>query len=155
MAKRDVLLGLSIGIVALLVGAGIGFAVGWRMGVRSGPVFDLLSAVQFGSYVSAVRANGTDRAYEDALRSSVTLNAQLKARDTEPSNHRMYDLDSAVTLARLSELKEKRGASDQAKQVGSEAEKLCPATGIRDCSLGKLLEIARYIDGDKSRDAKP
>src|SRR5262245_1595005 len=124
------------------------------MGVKAGPVFDLFAAAQFGSYVAAIRHGGTDEAYEDALRSNLTLNKQLKARDADPSSQRMYDLDSAVTLTRLSQLAAKRGASDEAKRFELEAESLCPATGIRDCSLTKLLEVAQYIDGERPNNAK-
>jgi hypothetical protein len=134
-------------MTAVLGGGAIGLSVGWHMGVKAGPVFDLFAAAQFASHVSAVRHSGTDRAYEDALRSSLSLNRQLRARDPDPHNHRMYSLDSAVTLARLSQLAGKRGATDEANKFGAEAEALCPATGIRECSLAKLLEVAQFMDG--------
>jgi hypothetical protein len=117
--------------------------------VKAAPVFDLFAAVQFGTYVSAIRQTGTDAAYEDALRANLTFDEQAKQRDPDPSNHRMYDLDIAVTLVRLSEIARKRGASDEAEQFAVRAESRCPATGIRNCSLAELRRVARYMETGK------
>jgi len=106
----------------------------------------LFAAAELSSYVSAVRTSGTDKAYEDALRANLTFNRLAKARDSDPSNQRMYDFDSAVTLARLSKLVAKRGASDDAQRFALEAEAACPATGTKDCSMDMLLKIAQFID---------
>lgn len=133
---------------AALVGGAIGFGFGWKSGAKAGPVFDLFTAAQFSTYVSAIRHNGTPAAYEDALRSSISLNDQLRARDADPSNQRMYLFDKALDLVRLSELAKERGATEEASRLSAEVEALCPNTGIRDCSFRKLVGVASYIDSD-------
>jgi len=127
--KGNVLIAVSLLCIALLAG-GAGYAVGWRQGLKAAPVFDLFSAVQFSSYVSALRQTGTDAAYEDALRANLTFDEQAKKRDPDTSNHRMYDLDIAVTLVRLSAIARKRGANEEAAQFAARAESHCPASGI-------------------------
>jgi hypothetical protein len=136
---------------AALVGGVFGFGVGWKQGVRAAPVFDLFSAVQMGAYVSAMRSKGTDAAYEDALRSYVTFHKQVKIRDPDPSDQRMYSLDEAVALVRLAELAKKRGALDEATRISAEAEALCPSTGIRDCTLSLLAEVSEFMDTGKRK----
>jgi hypothetical protein len=131
---------------AAIAGGIVGFAVGWKQGVRAGPVFDLFTAVQMSTYVSAMRSKGNQAAYEDALRSYVTFHEQAKMRDPDPSNQRMYSFDEAVALARLSELARNRGALDEATRIGREAEALCPKTGIRDCTLALLKEVVDFMD---------
>jgi len=134
---------------AALIAAGIAFSIGWKMGVSAGPSFDLLSANQFGSYVSAIRHSGTDAAYEAALRAELTLNEQLKTRDPNPSSRQFYDFDSMLTLVRLSEVAKKRGAEDEAIAFGAQAELRCTGIGIRNCSHPELLRMTRYSDGEQ------
>jgi hypothetical protein len=146
MTRQKVTL-ISWVLAAAMLGGAVGFRLGWKQGMKGAPVFDLMAAAQFSTYVSALRKTGTDAAYEDALRSSISFNSQAKARDENPSNQRMYALDTAVSLARLSALAKKRNALDEATRLGAVAESTCPATGIRDCSLSLLLDVADYIDG--------
>ena len=146
MTRQKLTLVSSV-LAAAILGGAIGFRYGWKQGMRGAPVFDLIAAAQFSTYVSVLRKTGTDAAYEDALRSSIAFNSQAKARDESLSNQRMYSLDTAVSLARLSALAKKRNSLDEATRLGAEAESACPATGIRDCSLSLLLDVADYIDG--------
>jgi hypothetical protein len=148
VAKRSVAIVLwATG--AALIAAGIAFSIGWKMGFRAGPSFDLFSATQFGNYVSAIRQSGTDAAYEEALRAELTLNEQLKARDPNPSSRQFYDFDSMLTLVRLSEVAKKRGAEDQAIAFSAQAELRCAGIGIRNCSRTELLRMVRYSDGEQ------
>jgi len=146
MTRQKVTL-ISWVLAAAMLGGAVGFRLGWKQGMKGAPVFDLMAAAQFSTYVSALRNSGTEAAYEDALRSSISFNTQARARDNDPSNQRMYALGTAVSLARLSALAKKRNALDEATRLGAEAESACPATGIRDCSLSLLLDVADYIDG--------
>jgi hypothetical protein len=146
--KGNLQIAISLLAVALLCG-GIGLVVGWRQGVKAAPVFDLFAVAQFSTYVSAVRQTGTDAAYEDALRANLTFDEQAKQRDPDTANHRMYDLDIAITLVRLSEIAGKRGANDEADRFRSRAEAHCPITGIRNCSFAELRRVARFMEGGK------
>ena len=145
MTKRHIW-AISNLLGAALLGGVVGFGVGWKQGVRAGPVFELFTAVQMSTYVSAMRSKGSEAAYEDALRSYVTFHEQVMMRDSDPANQRMYSLDEAVALVRLSELAKRRGALDEATRIGAQAEALCPKTGIRDCTLTLLMEVAEFMD---------
>lgn len=141
---------ISIGlwIVAALLWVGIGgFYVGWHMALRSIPVTDVFTAAQHEVYLAAVRANGDDAAYENALRSDLSFLDTLNARSSHDSRDQWsYAFGRALTLARLSRLAQKRGAVDEAAQFAQAAEALCPTARVPGCSVSKLLEVADKMD---------
>jgi hypothetical protein len=130
----------------ILVGIG-GFYVGWRSAFRMIPMTDLFTAAQHETYLSVVRTEGNDAAYEKALRSNLSFLDTLNARsDHDSSDQWSYTFERALTLARLSRLAQKRGAIDEATQFAQGAEALCPTTGVPSCSVSKLLEVTDKMD---------
>jgi hypothetical protein len=138
--------GLWIAIALVLVGIG-GFYVGWHSARQYIPVTDLFTAAQHEVFLSAVRTSGDDAAYENALRSNLSFLDTLNARSShERWDQWSYAFDRALTLARLSRLAQKRGANDEAERLAQDAEALCPAAGLRGCSVSTLLEVADKMD---------
>jgi hypothetical protein len=143
--RRFFVYGTWIVAAAVLAGAG-GFYVGWHGALRSVPVTDLFVAVQREAFVAALRNRGDDAGYEAALRSQLSFLDALHARDHDRWDDWSYRFNRVLTLARLSALVQKRGASDEAATLARDAEALCPKTGLRNCSISAIVQTAYIID---------
>lgn len=143
--KRVFLTGIWIVAAAVLAGAG-GFYAGWYGALNMVPVTDLFIAAQRETFISVLRHKGDDAAYEAALRSQLSFLDALQARDHDRADQWSYRFGRTLALARLHTLLQKRGANDEAANFARDAEALCPTTGMRDCSIGALVEVAYKID---------
>lgn len=143
--KRSIVTGLWI-VAAAVVGGTGGFYAGWHGALNTVYMTDMFVAAQHDTYLTVLRTKGNDAAYEDALRSQLSFLNAMQARSRDPSDQRMYTFDRALTLARLSTLVQKRGANAEAASLAHDAEALCPAIGLRDCSANTLVEAAHKID---------
>jgi hypothetical protein len=138
--KDKVVLAL-IGILVLLAGGTIGFALGSRYGAAT-PV----SLPDSATMASAERLYGTDAIYENSLRVYVALLDQLSTRDASASTRQTYATDKALSLIRLADLAEKRGSSAESTRLTSDALAVCSASGLSYCSSAELRQRAQKID---------
>ena len=138
--KDKVVLAL-IGILVLLAGGAIGFALGSRYRAAN-PV----SLSDSGTMASAERLYGTDAIYENSLRVYVALLDDLSARDASESTRQTYASDKALSLIRLADLAEKRGSSAEATRLTSDALAVCSTSGLSYCSSAELRQRAQKID---------
>jgi uncharacterized caspase-like protein len=130
-----------IGILLLLVGGTIGFALGSRYRAAN-PV----SLSDSGTIASAERLYGTDAIYENSLRVYVALLDELSARDASESTRQTYASDKALSLIRLADLAEKRGSSAESTRLTSDAVAVCSTSGLSYCSSAELRERAQKMD---------
>ena len=130
-----------IGILVLLAGGAIGFALGSRYRAAN-PV----SLSDSGTMASAERLYGTDAIYENSLRVYVALLDDLSARDASESTRQTYASDKALSLIRLADLAEKRGSSAEATRLTSDALAVCSTSGLSYCSSAELRQRAQKID---------
>ena len=138
--KDKVVLAL-IGILVLLAGGAIGFALGSRYRAAN-PV----SLSGSGTMASAERLYGTDAIYENSLRVYVALLDDLSARDASESTRQTYASDKALSLIRLADLAEKRGSSAEATRLTSDALAVCSTSGLSYCSSAELRQLAQKMD---------
>lgn len=138
--KDKVVLAL-IGILVLLAGGTIGFALGSRYRAAN-PV----SLSDSGTIASAERLYGTDAIYENSLRVYVALLDQLSARDASESTRQTYASDKALSLIRLADLAEKRGSSAESTRLTSDALAVCSTSGLSYCSSAELRRRAQKMD---------
>ena len=138
--KAKVVLAL-IGILVLLAGGAIGFALGSRYRAAN-PV----SLSDSGTTASAERLYGTDAIYENSLRVYVALLDDLSARDASESTRQTYASDKALSLIRLADLAEKRGSSAEATRLTSDALAVCSTSGLSYCSSAELRQRAQKMD---------
>ena len=138
--KDKVVLAL-IGILVLLVGGTIGFALGSRYRAAN-PV----SLSDSGTMAYAERLYGTDAVYENSLRVYVALLDELSARDASESTRQTYASDKALSLIRLADLAEKRGSSAESTRLTSDAVAVCSTSGLSYCSSAELRRRAQKMD---------
>lgn len=138
--KDKVVLAL-IGILVLLAGGTIGFALGSRYR-EANPV----SLSDSATMASAERLYGTDAIYENSLRVYVALLDQLSARDASASTRQTFASDKALSLIRLADLAEKRGSSAESTRLTSDALAVCSTSGLSYCSSAELRQRAQKID---------
>jgi hypothetical protein len=110
---------------ALLVGATLGFGVG-------------------ASHGSASAVPPSD--YENALRAHASVLDDLGARAATDSLRQIYAAYKALTLIRLADLAEQRGASAESTRLTADALAVCATAGLPYCSSLELRERARSLD---------
>ena len=144
--KQRIVLGLTH-LLVLIIGGAIGFAFGNRYGLANlVPLTDFGVAMYAGMHASGERLYGTDAAYDNALWSYVLLLDNLSARDASDSIRKIYAADQAVSLIRLADLAEKRGASAESTRQTSDALAVCSASGLPYCSSAELRQRAQKMD---------
>jgi hypothetical protein len=128
--------------VVLLVGATLGFAGGASYAsARVAPSDD------FGVDMRSGTVSGTDAAvYENALRAHALLLDDLSARAATNSLRQIYAAYQALTLIRLADLAEKRGASAESTRLTADALAVCATAGLPYCSSRELRERERSLD---------
>jgi hypothetical protein len=144
--KRRFLIACSIALAGLL-GASLGAYVGWHQALKTVPVTDLFTSAEFSVFLAAQRNSGDVASYEDALRAHVSFTDTLLARDRDPTDQRLYTFQKAVSLMRLSQLAERRNATEEAARLAHDAENLCPVLRARDCSAESLRAHVQKLDG--------
>jgi len=70
----------------------------------------------------------------------------LSARAATDSLRRIYAAYKALTLIRLADLAEQRGASAESTRVAADAVAVCATAGLPYCSSLELRERARSLD---------
>ena len=144
--KQRIVLGLTY-LLVLIIGGAIGFAFGNRYGLANlVPLTDFGVAIYTGMRASGEWLYGTDAAYENALRSYVLLLDNLSARDASDSIRKIYATEKALSLIRLADLAEKRGASAESTRLTSDALAVCSASGLPYCSSAELRQRAQKMD---------
>jgi hypothetical protein len=144
--KNKLVLALVL-ILALVAGGTIGFALGNRYGAADPvPRADFGTAMYAGMTASAERLYGTDATYENSLRGYVALLDDLSTRNASESVRQIYAADKALSLIRLADLAEKRGASAESTRITSDALAVCSASGLPYCSSAELRQRAQKMD---------
>jgi|SRR5690242_5375546 hypothetical protein len=144
--RRVVLLTLSH-VVVLAIGFAVAFiVVGARFEQTRAFADHMAKVAYYSNYLSIMRTQGDDRAYEDALRDYLRLLEELKATSAPYFSERIYATDKGLTLMRLARLAKKRGSSSEASSLASEAEALCPVIGLRECSAGAIDGMVSQLD---------
>ncbi len=134
-------------LLVLLGGVAIGFALGNRHGPASlAPLTDFGTAMYAGMLASTERLNGTDATYENALRGYLLLLDNLSVRDASESLRQIYAADKALSLIRLADLAEKRGASAESTRLTADALAVCSTGALPYCSSVELRRRAQKID---------
>jgi hypothetical protein len=141
------LLQVLILVLIFVAGGSIGFGLGKKYGVEHiVPIIDLGTAMYTGMMTAAERLYGTDATYENSLRGYVTLLDNLTARDVSGSLRRIYAADKALSLIRLADLAEKRGASAESTRLTADALAACSTDGLPYCSSAELRQRAQKMD---------
>ena len=126
----------------LLVGVTLGLAVGDSHGsARVVPSDHLGGAMHSGTVYG-----GDATTYENALRAHASLLDELSARAATDSLRQIYAAYKALTLIRLADLAEKRGASAESTLLTADALAVCATAALPYCSSSELRERARSLD---------
>jgi hypothetical protein len=134
-------------LLALVAGGAIGFGIGNRVAVASlAALTDFGTAMYSSLRASGERLHGTDATYENALQGYVLLLDNLSARDRSEPLRQLYAADKALSLIRLADLAEKRGASAEATRLTSDALAACATGALPYCSSAELRERAQSVD---------
>jgi hypothetical protein len=99
-----------------------------------------------GVMASEARLHGTDATYENSLRGYVTLLDNLTAREASVSRRQIFAADKALSLMRLADLAEKRGASAESTRLTADALAVCSTVGLPYCSSVELRQRAQQMD---------
>jgi hypothetical protein len=97
-------------------------------------------------FSDSLLGQSTDAAYENALRAYVSTLDRLAATDTSEPMRRVYAADEALTLMRLADLAERRGASAESTRLTSDAVAACAAAGLPYCTSVELRVLMRTMD---------
>jgi hypothetical protein len=134
-------------LLVLIAGGAIGFALGSRYGLANlVPLTDFGMAMYSAMHASGERLYGTDATYDTALRGYVLLLDNLGTREASESIRKIYASDKALSLIRLADLAEKRGASAESTRLTSDALAVCSTSGLPYCSSTELRERAQKMD---------
>src|SRR5215831_6078578 len=138
---------VGIGVAVFALGVALGFYLGFQASDARFAVGQLAEIAHYGAFLEAQRSNGSDAAYEEALRGYLQV---LNERRGKPSlfsaSETVIAFDSALTYARLSALAEKRDAHEEATRYLNEATALCPKLGWRECSAETISAFAQRLD---------
>jgi hypothetical protein len=140
---------IGIYVLVFAAGAGVGAYVSFRMAEAKAFAHEMVEVSHYSAYLQAQRTQGSDAAYEAALKSYL---ASLDVRSKGPSPifpDSVYAVDSALTYARLSILASKRGAKDESANYLKKASDLCPRLGWKDCSAVTITEMALRLDKER------
>ena len=136
-----------VGVSGIAIGVLGGAVLAWRYITTTWlPVTDLFVVVQAATWSTASRGRDP-AAYEDALRAYIRVLDTAMQRDSTGENRRIYTGDKALTLMRLSELVERRGAEEDAERLRQEAGALCPGF-YNGCNVDSLADLVRKLDRD-------
>jgi hypothetical protein len=137
----------------VLIAAGslcVGVVIGGlltRKWIQSYSTFsDLARIAMFASYVDTQRYEGTPAAYEAVLNDYLhELNSRaMQSSEFVPA--RIIVVDRALTYARLSEVQNQRGASQESSRSLASAAALCPQLQWKSCSGPEILAMAKRLD---------
>ena len=153
--KQRIVLALTH-LLVLITGGAIGFAFGNRYGLANlVPLTDFGVAMYSGMHASGERLYGTDATYDNALRGYILLLDNLSTRDASESVRKIYAAEKALSLIRLADLAEKRGASAESTRLTSEALAVCSASGLPYCSSAELRQRAQKMDAVLESNKQP
>ena len=133
------------GALSASLGMAAGYFLGQRESIDVAHRIDLYATAQsrYTSFLFGASRNGSSD--EDLLHAYLTY-LEARAREHDAPNANVYAFDRALALVRLSEIARGRGASGDAMRLQNEADAVCPATGLRNCSASELQSIAHQRD---------
>ncbi len=144
--KRKAVVTLTYFLV-LMIGGVIGFAIGDRHGAaKLEPLSTFSVAMYAGFLTSSERLYASDIAYENSLRSYISLLDNLTTGDASGPTRPIYAADKALSLIRLADLVDKRGESAESTRLTSDALAVCSTSGLPFCSSAELRQRAQRID---------
>lgn len=133
---------------AVILGAGVGAYAGFEVAKAQSTASEMADVAFLSMYVHTQRTEGSDAAYEDALRTYLKYLEDRRTSDSQLFSDRVYNFDSTLTHTRLSVLASKRGARLEAEEHLDRAIQSCAKAGWRDCSGPNLLAVAQRLDKD-------
>jgi len=142
----SVVVRVGLGLLLFAAGVGCGAYFGFRLTEIKAQASEMAQIAHYSVYLDAQRTQGSDAAYEEALRGFLDLLDTHSQGSSPLFSEKVYAVDSALTYARLSVLASKRGASDEAATYIGEALALCPELGWQDCSAKTLTEAVLRLD---------
>jgi hypothetical protein len=142
-------------VFTFLLGGFVGAAALYAFFIRdamSGMIAlgDLSVASLYETRINLFGDTGTDEEYEAALNEYVVVLDRLRAKHPNGEDHASLALSKIITLGRLALVAEKRGASTEAQQFVNSAVGECQSAKWKDCSIGKLRELALYFENKRT-----
>jgi hypothetical protein len=111
---------------------------------------DLSVASMYEMRVSLFGDTGTDEEYEAALNEYVTILDRLNAKHSNSEDRASLALSKITALGRLALVAERRGASGESERFINLAVDECKSSKWRDCSRGKIQELALYFENKRA-----
>ena|SRR5688572_22928575 len=137
---------MGLYLLVFAAGGGLGTYIGYRIAETKAFAADMAQVAHYSAYLDAQRTQGSDAAYEEALRGYIKL-LDLRSKGSSPIfSDKVYAVDSALTYARLSFLASRRGAKEEAGAYLMKASDFCPRLGWKDCSGAIITEVAARLD---------
>jgi len=137
---------IGLYVLVFVVGGSLGTYAGYRIAEAKNFATEMAQVAHYSAYLDAQRAQGSDAAYEEALRGYIAV-LDLRSKGPSPIfSDKVYAVDSALTYARLSTLASRRGAKEEAATYLMKASDLCPRLGWKDCSAATITEVAARLD---------
>jgi|SRR5450755_291337 hypothetical protein len=111
---------------------------------------DISVASMYEMRVSVFGDTGTDEEYEAALNEYVAILDRLNAKNANPGDRASLALSKIATLGRLALVTGKRGASGESERFINLAVEECKSSKWKDCSRGKIQELALYFENKRA-----
>jgi hypothetical protein len=137
--------GLVVPLATFVLGAGLGVYFGHRIAQPKVVVEETARISRYAAYVDMQRVNGTEAAYEEALRGFLDILSSERPGPRSGIPDRAYAFDAALTYVRLSQLAARRGDADEAAMLLSKASALCPRIGWTPCSESMLVDATKRV----------
>jgi hypothetical protein len=156
--SRTKLVSLLLVIFALggAVGAWAAYEYFLREGVRGMTAFGDLSVMALQEQrANLERDAGNASQHEQALRDYLVILDKMATTVSSENDSAGVRMSRVVTLARLAQLVENRGATDEAHHLTETAIVSCKAIPSRDCSAEKIRELAVYFNRPRLAQAAP
>lgn len=140
------LLHSTVLLLALAVGAAIGYSYAEKYGEARILAFDMAEIEYYSSLSSIQMAEGTDATREEAIRNHLALIEKRKNHTSSIFTEKVAATDSALDYARLAALAKKRGADQESQQLLGKAASFCPQMGWKECNTEKLISLVLQLD---------
>jgi hypothetical protein len=105
-----------------------------------------MDVVHLSAYLSAQRSEGTDAAYEEALKAFLLVLDKRQGNWSPTRPDSVYAVDRALTYARLAMLARRRGAEKEASEYTDQSAVLCRRLGSQTCSGEQIAAAAARLD---------
>jgi tetratricopeptide (TPR) repeat protein len=137
---------ITLIVLLLIAGAAAGAYLALRYAESKSRFDERMDVMHFSAYLSAQRSEGTDAAYEEALKAFLLVLDKRQGNWSPTWPDSVYAVDRALTYARLAMLARKRGAEKEAAEYTDQSVALCPRMGWQTCSGEQIAAAAARLD---------